>query len=126
MKITYYSECDIEYVKAVKNCHSLNELKGIVQEYREIAEDAYQIVQKLDDLLFEQFCKGRNKSKPSLKWMEMYGASLLPKTILEAGLVSCQFHVPFGTAYIRMKELGQLEPQQAAESKGDEQAGAGK
>jgi hypothetical protein len=77
-------------------------------EYREICEDAYQIVQKMDDLLFEQFCKGRNKSKPSIAWMEMYGAILLPRIVLEVGLVSCQFNVPFGTAYIRMKELGKI------------------
>ena len=108
MKITYYSECDTEYVKAVKNCQSLNELKSIVAEYREICEDAYQAVEKMDDTLFEQFCKGRNKRKPSLTWMEMYGAILLPKTILEVGLVACQFHIPFGTAYHRMKDMGKI------------------
>lgn len=105
MKITYYSECDVEYVKAVKSCKSLGELRKIVEEYRELAEDAYQAVQKMDDLLFEQFCKGRNRSKPSLKWMEMYGPVLLPKKILEIGLIAAQFGVPFGTAYIRVKDI---------------------
>lgn len=108
MDISYYSECDVDYVKSVKKCKTLEELKRIVTQYREIAEDAYQSVQKMDDLLFEQFCKGRNKTKPSLKWMEIYGPVLLPKTILEVGLVAAQFRVPFGTAYHRMKDLGAL------------------
>ncbi len=105
MKITYYSECDVDYVKAVKSCQSLDELRSIVTEYREIVEDAYQAVQKMDDTLFLQFCKGRNKSKPSQKWMEMYGAVLLPAIILEVGLKASQFHVPFGVVYLRLQEL---------------------
>jgi len=106
MNITHYSNCDIDYVKAVKKCKTLDELKGIVEEYRELAEDAYQTVQKMDDPLFEQFCKGRNKTKPSLNWMEIYGPVLLPKRILELGLIAAQFHVPFGVAYHRAKDLG--------------------
>lgn len=108
MKITYYSECDVDYIKAVKTCKTLEELQALTEQYREIAEDAYQAARKMDSLLFEQFCKGRNRSKPSMKWMEMYGPILLPRTILEVGLVAAQFHVPFGTAYIRMKDLNQL------------------
>jgi hypothetical protein len=108
LKIGYYSECNVEYVSAVKKCRTLEELQKIVSDYREIAEDAYQSVQKMDDLLFEQFCKGRNKTKPSMRWMEMYGPVLLPRIIIEVGLVAAQFCVPFGTAYIRMKELGKL------------------
>ena len=108
MIITHYSECDTDYVKAVRSCKSLDELKAIVTEYREIAEDAYQCVQKMYDLLFEQFCKGRKKFKPSMKWMGMYGPVLLPKIIMEVGIVAAQFHVPFGVAYHRMKDLGRI------------------
>jgi hypothetical protein len=105
MEISYYDNCDTDYVKKVKTCHSLNELKSIVREYRELAEDAYQAVEKMDDLLFEQFCKGRNRSKPTMRWMEMYGAVLLPRRILEIGLIACQFGVPFGCAYHRVKDV---------------------
>ena len=110
MNINHYSECDTEYVKAVRTCKTLDELKSIVTEYREIAEDAYQCVQKMDDLLFEQFCKGRGKYKPSLKWMEMYGPVLLPRVIVEVGIVAAQFHVPFGVAYHRVKDIAGSAP----------------
>lgn len=113
MKITHYSECDIAYVAAVKKCKTLGELQEIVTEYREIAEDAYQVVQKMDDTLFFQFCKGRNKSKPSLKWMKMYGAVLLPAMIIEVGMMASQYHVPFGAMYLRLKELRQKEAQKS-------------
>jgi hypothetical protein len=106
MNISHYDQCDVDYVKAVKSCKTLAELKQIVTEYRELAEDAYQVVSKMDDLLFEQFCKGRNKSKPSMKWMETYGPVLLPRMILELGLIACQFGVPFGVAYHRVRETG--------------------
>jgi hypothetical protein len=105
MNITYYSNCDTDYVKAVKSCKSLAELKQIVTEYREMAEDAYTEVAKMDDPLFEQFCKGRNRLKPSMKWMKVYGPVLLPRVILEIGLIAITYHVPFGAAYIRVKEL---------------------
>ena len=105
MNISYYDNCDTDYVQAVKKCKTLDELKQIVREYRELAEDAYLIVEKMDDTLFEQFCKGRNKTKPSLKWMEMYSAVLLPERILKIGLISVHFNVPFGTAYHRVKDM---------------------
>ena len=108
MNITNYSECDTDYIKAVKKCKTLDELRQITTEYRELAEDAYQIVQKMDDLLFEQFCKGRNKSRPSQKWMEMYGPVLFPRVLVLVGLKACEFHVPFGAMYLRMKELGRI------------------
>jgi hypothetical protein len=105
MNISYYDNCDTDYVKAVKACKTLDELKQIVTDYREIAEDAYTEVEKMDDTLFEQFCKGRNKPNPSMKWMERFGAVLLPKMILELGLIACQFGVPFGVAYHRVKDM---------------------
>lgn len=108
MEITYLSDCDIDYVKAVKKCKTLDELRTVVEDYREIAEDAYQAVQTMDEILFVQFCKGRNKQKPSMEWMKMYGMILLPKTLLEVGLVASAFNVPFGLAYHRMKDLGKL------------------
>ena len=94
----------------MKICKTLDELKSIVAEYREIAEDAYQAVQKMDDTLFFQFCKGKNKSKPSMKWMEMYGAVLLPAKILEVGMMATQFHVPFGAMYLRLNDIKQVKP----------------
>jgi hypothetical protein len=105
MNISYYDNCDTDYVKAVRNCKTLDELKLVVTTYRELAEDAYQTVEKMDDTLFEQFCKGRKKTRPSMKWMEMYGAVLLPRKILEIGLIACQFGVPFGCAYHRVKDV---------------------
>jgi mevalonate kinase len=105
LKITYYSESDTDYVKAVKKCKTLTELKQIVTEYRELVEDAYKVVKKMDDASFEQFRKGRNKKDPTLEWMEKYGAVLLPKLILLCGMMAVQFHVPFGTAYIRYNEV---------------------
>lgn len=108
MKITHYSECDTDYVRSVRECKTLDELKQITAEYRELAEDAYQAVQKMDDLLFEQFCKGRGKFKPSQKWMEMYGPVLLPRVMMLVGLEACRFGVPFGAMYLRMKDLGKV------------------
>lgn len=101
--ISYYANWDVEYVAAVKKCKTLGELSEIVTKYKLVAEDAYSIVQSMTYGDFQQFCKQRNRSKPSLKWMKEYGAVLLPKDILEIGLVASMFHVPFGTAYNRMR-----------------------
>lgn len=104
-EISYYSECDQEYVRAVKRCKSLAELQEIVTEYRELAEDSYKVVEKMDEKSFEEFCKGRNKRQPHFKWMNEYGAVLLPEKILKIGLLAGQFNVPFGTAYHRVKQM---------------------
>lgn len=101
--IDNYAEWDVEYVKAVKKCKTLFELNMIVTKYKLVAEDAYSIVQSMTYGEFEQFCKQRNRSRPSMKWMKEYGPVLLPKDILEIGLVATTFNVPFGVAYNRMR-----------------------
>jgi hypothetical protein len=112
MEISYTSECDVDYVSAVKTCKTLPDLKKIVRQYREIAGDALAAVNKMDTAGFIEFRKGRNRSKPSAEWMENYGMILLPATILKAGLVAEQFKVPFGCAYHRLKDLGLLEKEE--------------
>lgn len=105
LKITYLSENGKDYVDLIKKCKSLDELKKIVTEYKELAEDAYQKTMQLSNEEFSEFISGRDKRKPSEKWIEEYGMILLPRTILEAGLIAVECHVPFGCAYIRMKEF---------------------
>lgn len=109
MEITPYSETDKEYIREVRACKSLSELREITERYKAVAKDAYAITTKMTEPEFVEFCKLRSKFNPSLKWMEKYGAILLPKILTEVGLVATTYHVPFGVAYLRMKELNKLE-----------------
>jgi hypothetical protein len=83
MEISYYADYDSDYVTAVKTCNTQGELKEIIEKYREFAEDAYTIVKDMGNEEFEAFRKGRRKKDPGLKWMETYGAVLLPEKLFK-------------------------------------------
>lgn len=109
MRITHYSETDKEYIREVRSCKTLSELRAITERYKTVAEDAHATAMTMTEQDFAEFCKSRSEFKPSLIWMNKYGEVLLPKVIIEVGLIACKFHMPFGAAYLRMKELGKLE-----------------
>jgi hypothetical protein len=108
LEIGYQSQTDEEYVKAIRKCNSLNSLRRVVTKYRELAEDAYTVCKTMTEPEFIEFREGLKKETEGIyigdEWTIKYGAVVLPAEILKAGLIACEFNVPFGCAYIRMKE----------------------
>lgn len=134
MHIGYLSECAKDYTAGLKKCcDSLDRLAVFVKEWRELAPDAYAAVfpdgsdKTITEEEFAEFQRGHKiESRGKYagdEWAAKYGMIILPEILLRVELIAEQYKVPFGTAFVRLEEMGYLvhdgnayqwkEPQQA-------------
>jgi len=111
-RISYLSEPDQEYCKQLADQTTLDDLRAFTKFYEPIAADAYEIAATMTEDDFKAFRAGLKKERrgkfAGVPWMERFGAVLLPAVMFEVGVVMVNYHVPFGLAYIRMREAGRL------------------
>lgn len=112
MKITYVSDNAAEYVAGLKAAQSLDTLREFVKQQRFIANDAYAAV-GADDFDWNEFCRGRkleNKGEyAGDEWAKRFGAVLMPEILIRVGIVAHTYGVPWGCAYIRMRDEGMIQ-----------------
>lgn len=106
--ITYISEQPSDYAKALDRAETLILLKITVSEYKILAEDAYSIVHEMDEQDFSEWRAGLKKERRGKfageQFSDKFGPLLMPETMLKASLVAHRFKVPWGLAYIRIRE----------------------
>lgn len=113
VEIGYVSMTDMEYSDALRKVKTLAELRKHCNYYSPIAQDAVELANKMTPADFERFLDdlkvvSRVRGKRAQRIADEWGDILMPKTMLTVGMVAMQFTVPFGTAYIRMKEMGKI------------------
>ena len=109
MNISYLSECDSDYAKKLAGVKTHEELIVLLKEYEPIAWDALDLVKGLDKKDFERLIKDMGKERRG-KFSKNMDASIvmMPQTMFKVSLVANQFKVPWGTAFIRLKEIGKI------------------
>jgi hypothetical protein len=110
--INYYSETDKDFIKEIRGVKTLEELISVTKDYREIFPDAFETTMKMSEKDFKRFLKGLPltvNDNTSEAWVEEFGPVLMPINLIRIGLMAVRFHVPFGAAYIREKEINTLE-----------------
>lgn len=110
MKIGYLDEKPQEYAAMLKRVKTLSELKEAVKEFEPIAWDAHDLIQKWDERDYKHFRKMESLERRGV-YSEDKETSivLMPETMFRVSIVQVKFHVPWGTAFIRMKEVGLIE-----------------
>ena len=110
-KLGYMDEITKPYMSGLYKCKSHGQLKSHLMDWKEFVQDALEVVDS-KDFDWEDFDKGLISEKMGKysgdAWARQYGAILLPKIILEIGLIAEQFKVPDGVAFIRLKDVGVL------------------
>lgn len=105
-KITYVSNQDQDYVKAIHGCATLEELLDVLRGYRSIAPDALEAAPKTEEE-FQEFRRGQKKEARGQfageEFLDRYGAILMPALLLKVGFVAQKFNVPWGCAYLQMQ-----------------------
>lgn len=101
------------YGKAIRAASDLEELKTVIAVYKRVAEDAFERVLQMTERDFKQFRKDlplfRRENLPDEEMdriNKLWGDIVLPRKMMYTSLVSNQFNAPWGTAFIRMEELG--------------------
>jgi hypothetical protein len=100
-----------EYAEAVFNCDSLAELKKALRprgKWNNVALDAIAVVQAMKKDEWEEFHEGIKSERRGVfageEWVERYGAVLMPELMLKASVLARQFKVPWGCAFIQLRE----------------------
>lgn len=111
--IGYVSEHPTEYAEELRKCDTLAALREFVAKWRPVADDAYRVVEGMDEKSFKKFQRGlaiETKGKyAGDEWCLKYGDIPMPEMLLLASLVAEQFKAPWGTAFIRLMDVGQIK-----------------
>lgn len=110
IEITYITEPVKEYARKIRSAESLDELRDVVEEYLPLTEDAVKRVSELSDNDFVQFkreikrAEKITKNNEATRFNKTWGDIVMPRLMLNVSLYAVGLGVPFGTAYIRLKE----------------------
>ncbi|MPZ71416.1 MAG: hypothetical protein GEU71_18120 [Actinobacteria bacterium] len=78
-----------------------------------MAEDAFRAVKRWDEETFADWRKAlyleRHGRFMGAERTKRFGLVLMPEIMFRVEIVATQFHVPWGCAYIRLRELGHLK-----------------
>lgn len=111
-RITYISETSQEYSNGLVGVKTLWKLKEYLDPWWALANDAYHIAHNMDAAAWKEFKVGWSLEKKNEyagdAWAEKYSAIIMPEILFRVSYVSIQFHVPWGTAFIRLKEEGYI------------------
>lgn len=113
--IRYIDEPDVDYKQGLDKAETYTQLLAHGAHYATLFPDAYEQISRMGskDGWFDHFrvgLKAERRGKFSGEaWMKEFGAILLPAMLIRVGEVAIQFKVPFGLAFIRLREVGRIK-----------------
>lgn len=113
-RLTYVSD-DFEetYDRMLDAAKSRSALLDSLREWTTYAPDALEAAKAMPAADFDEWRKGlaseRTGTFAGEDWARRFGAITMPERMLRASMVAQQFQVPWGTAWIRLREEGLLD-----------------
>jgi len=87
-------------------------LRSVTADWRELADDALECANNMTAEDFELFRKGLKKERKGVfageKWSERFADILMPALMFKVSITASEYKVPWGLAYLRLKEAGRL------------------
>ena len=110
MRISYQTEPVRPYQDAIAGARNREELRDAIEPYLQVADDAMKATNDMDWAEWTRGLKSERKGKyAGDEWAERYGAILMPEVMFKVSIVAEQFKVPWGLAYIRLRDVGKLK-----------------
>lgn len=102
-----------EYVADLDRVTNLQELRKLLRDWKPfVGKDAIDAAKAMDDADFTDFRDGlvleRKKKYAGDEWATKFGAIIIPTPMLKASTIAERFKVPWGTAFIRLRDTGKL------------------
>lgn len=107
--LSYLSEQDRDWAKALRATTTLKSLRQLCKDWGEWTRDAKAVADHMNPDDFEAFRTGLLAKTSDEEWAARFGAIAIPGRLLEISLIAEQFGAPFGTAAIRYGEHGGLK-----------------
>lgn len=116
MHIGYLTDVPATYTKAIDGAKNWDELIDAIGPYKLVANDAIQcaIHEAIGGTAsWIEFSAGlhreRKKRFAGEEWMHRFADILMPAVMFHVSGIAAHFFVPWGLAYLRMKEAGKLK-----------------
>jgi len=113
-EIGYLDDPTPDYVNGLRKCETLDSLRAFAQEWADICPDALGAVDKLDEASFQTFRNGllnhrRWGPERQTAWVTGFGPIPMPMLLLHVSLIADSWYVPWGCAFNRMLDVGQIK-----------------
>ena len=112
MEIGYRDDPIPDYTKAIDAATNVSELRAAIEPFGLIANDALLAVRSMTEDEWPSFKRGlkmeRSRKFAGMPWQDRYGCVLLPTVMLMVGMTATHFHAPWGCAYIRLRDMGDV------------------
>lgn len=109
--ITYVSDQGADYSRELGSCETLAQLRKHLDSYHTIAADALDAI-PIDEEQFALFRAGllmeRKGKFAGEEYAKRFSVILMPEVMFRVDMVATQFHVPFGLAFLRIKDAGRI------------------
>lgn len=110
--VTYISEQPKDYAEALSGAETLEALVKVVEAWQEVAGDALRVVKGMTTADFKEWRSGLAKERKGefagMEFQEKYAVVTMPEVLFKVSIIAQQFGTPWGCAYIRLKETGNL------------------
>lgn len=112
---------DIGWAASIAACKSVADLRALSAAWPSLTDVAEVVATMTEDdwprfAAFRMACRPRAKRRPAIKeWSTGYGTIIVPERFLHALWVSETYTVPFGLAWIRLREHGWPKAEAALE-----------
>ena len=108
--IRYLSEPVPDYNEAVTSADTLAKLRDALMPYKHFARDAIKVADEMDEsgfVTFRQCVEMERKGTYSGdEHAPVVSVILMPETLFHVSMTAAKFKVPWGVAFIRMREHG--------------------
>lgn len=92
---------------------TLEELRKVLDGWKTLAPDARKLARQLTPAEFADWRRGLAEERAGRfageRWAQRYTVLLMPARMWRTSMTAMGYHVPWGTAWIRLKELGELD-----------------
>lgn len=109
--ITYSSDQAAGYSNGLTACKTLAQLRNHLDDYHAIAADAMAAI-PVDEEQFALFRAGllmeRKGSFAGETWADRFSVILMPEVMFQVGMIAAQYFVPWGMAFLRLKDAGRI------------------
>jgi len=113
MPIGYLSEPIQMYAAQLTTATTLADLHELLTRYQRVADDALALVKTWSETDFTDWRKAlaaeRRGQFMGDKAAARFSAVLMPEVLFRVGIVAEEYKVPWGCAYLRLREVGQLK-----------------
>ena len=112
MNIGMFTECDRDYARLLTLQDTLPKLRKFTKSYERVATDAAGIAACMSQEDFKTWRRGleieRRGQFAGIEFMKEFGDLLMPRLLFKVSMVATKFGVPWGLAFKRMQDIGQI------------------